>query len=69
MKSLWSYRSEHMVSQIGRLLHVALLTFSTSNAAQSTQISESALLIRGRNWSCKIGLGSRKGIVLPKHVF
>ena len=34
----------------------------------SRQISESALFIRGRKWSCKRGLGSRKVFLLPKDV-
>ena len=34
----------------------------------STQISESALFIRGGKWSFKTGLGSRKVFLLPKHV-
>ena len=34
-------------------------------SARSTQITKLALLMQGRRWSCKTGLGSRKAFLLP----
>ena len=61
--------STESVSSLERCeLARSILSLTVAPAKRPAHYSESALLIRGRQWSCEPDLGSRKVLLLPKHV-
>ena len=61
--------STERVSSLERCeLARSILSLTVAPAKRPAHCSESALLIRGRQWSCEPDLGSRKVLLLPKHV-